>query len=104
MMYEVATHTYGRKLITRDGPAQGLLEWPQHQWVRITNRPIGLVRAKVLADAQESHATVQMWMTAEVVYSGKAPLVPAGWYPAELELAPDSVRISRPDGTRTTEF
>ncbi len=51
MMYEVAVHTYGRKLITRDGPAQGLLEWPQHTWSRITARPLGLARATALADA-----------------------------------------------------
>jgi len=87
-MYEVAIHHYGRKLITRDGPAQGLLEWPAHQWGRITPRPIGLARAKALADAQETHATVQIWMTAEVVHSnGKAPLVPAGWYPADAQMA-----------------
>ncbi len=46
MMYEVAVHYYGRKCITRDGPAQGLLEWPQHNWGRITPRPIGLARAR----------------------------------------------------------
>lgn len=82
MMYEVSIHHHGRKMITSDCPAQGLLEWPQHKWVRITARPIGLARAKALADAQDTHATVQPWMTAEVVYSnGKAPLVPTGWYP-----------------------
>lgn len=85
-MYEVAIHHYGRRLITRDGPCQGLLEWPQHQWGRITARPVGLARAKALADAQETHATVQPWMTAEVVYSnGKTPLVPAGWYPPDAQ-------------------
>lgn len=93
-MYEVAIHHYGRKLITRDGPAQGLLEWPQHQWGRITPRPIGLKRAKELADAQDTHATVQVWMTAaEVVYSnGKAPKVPDGWYPATAQTANDRAR------------
>jgi hypothetical protein len=87
-MYEVATHAYGRRLITRDGPCQGLLEWPQHQWARITARPIGLARAKALADAQDTHATVQFWMTAEVVYdNGKAPIVPAGWWPPTAQMA-----------------
>ena len=88
MMYEVAIHTYGRRLITRDGPAQGLLEWPQHQWQVVTPRPIGLVRARALAVSQETHATVQIWMTAEKVYdNGKSPLVPAGWYPPETQYA-----------------
>jgi hypothetical protein len=85
-MYEVAIHSYGRRLITRDGPAQGLLEWPAHQWGRITPRPIGLKRAKALADAQGQHATVQIWMTAEVVYdNGKPPAVPDGWWPATAQ-------------------
>lgn len=87
-MYEVAIHQYGRRLITRDGPCQGLLEWPEHVWGTITPRPIGLARAKALADAQDTHATVQPWMTADVAYdNGKAPTVPAGWYPATAEVA-----------------
>lgn len=93
MMYEVAIHHYGRRLITRDGPCQGLLEWPQHQWSRITVRPIGLARAKALADSQTTHATVQPWMTADVVYdNGKHPLVPVGWYPADAEIAATATR------------
>jgi hypothetical protein len=87
-MYEVATHHHGRRLITRDGPAQGLLEWPEHRWATITPRPLGLARAKALADQQETHATVQVWQTADVAYSnGKAPQVPAGWYPATATTA-----------------
>lgn len=90
-MFEVSTHAYGRKLITRDCPAQGLLEWPQNKWTRITSRPIGLARAKALADAQEHHATVQVWMTAEVVYdNGKAPAIPQGWYPATANSVMDA--------------
>jgi hypothetical protein len=82
--YEVAIHGYGRKRITRDCPAQGLLEWPQHQWQRITPRPVGIAKARELADAQACHATVQVWMTAEKIYdNGRAPRVPDGWYPAE---------------------
>lgn len=85
-MYEVAIHGYGRRLITRAGPCQGLLEWPQHQWARITPRPIGLARAKALADAQSQHATVQVWMTAEKVYdNGKEPAIPDGWWPATAQ-------------------
>lgn len=90
-MYEVAVHGYGRKRITRDCPAQGLLEWPQHCWGRITARPIGLARAKALADAQPQHATVQVWMTAEKVYdNGKEPSVPAGWWPATAQTSMDA--------------
>jgi hypothetical protein len=92
MMYEVATHHYGRRLITRDGPCQGLLEWPAHQWARITARPLGLTRAKALDDAQQTHATVQVWMTADVVYSNnKEPMVPIGWYPADATKAQSHV-------------
>ena len=86
-MYEVAIHHYGRKRITRDGPCQGLLEWPNHVWGTITPRPIGLARAKALADAQDTHATVQVWQTADKVYdNGKPALVPEGWYPAEQQM------------------
>ena len=81
--YEVATRLKGRKRITRDCPAQGLLEWPQNVWTRITPRPLGLERAKSLADAQATHATVQVWQTDEKVYdNGKPPLVPDGWVDA----------------------
>jgi hypothetical protein len=88
MMYEVATHYYGRRLITRDGPCQGLLEWPEHKWERITARPLGLKRAIALADAQPTHATVQAWMTADVVHSnGRTPMIPIGWYPPDATMA-----------------
>lgn len=83
-MYEVAIHFHGRKRITRDCPAQGLLEWPQHKWQRITPRPIGLARAKALADAQAQHAVVCVWHFGEKVYdNGKPPAVPQGWEPAD---------------------
>lgn len=92
-MYEVAVHEYGRRLITRDGPAQGLLEFPDHRWNRITPRPVGLARAKTLADEQPIHATVQIWMTAEKVYdNGKAPGIPSGWWPADAQTAQDPRR------------
>ncbi len=81
--YEVAIHYHGRQRVTR-GPCEGLLDWPKHKWTRITPRPIGIQRAKALADAQEQHATVQVWQTAEKVYdNGKPPAVPDGWFPAE---------------------
>ena len=90
MMYEVNLHYHGRRLITRDGPAHGLLEFPQHKWVRITARPIGLARAKTLADAQSQHAAVNVWRTAETVYdNGKPPAVPEGWWPASANSVMD---------------
>jgi len=90
-MYEVAIRTYGRRLITRDGPAQGLLEWPDSRWNRITPRPISLKRAIALADAQSTHATVQIWDTADKVHdNGKPPLVPAGWWPASAQSVQDA--------------
>ncbi len=90
-MYEVAVHGHGRRLITRDGPCQGLLEWPAHTWTRITPRPIGLARAKAPADAQPHHAQVNFWETSEVVYSnGKPPGVPEGWWPASANTALDA--------------
>lgn len=82
--YEVSVHHYGRRLITRDGPCQGLLEWPEHKWSRITANPLGFSKAKQIADAQSTHATVQIWMTDEKAYdNGKRPEVPVGWYPAD---------------------
>ena len=81
--YEVAIHEYGRKRITSDCPAQGLLEWPKHRWTRITKRPLGLESAKKLADAQAIHAVVCVWSSAETVHSNaKAPGIPTGWEPA----------------------
>jgi hypothetical protein len=86
--YEVHVHGYGRRLITRDGPCQGLLEWPQHVWGKISVRPLGLAAAVALADAQPNHAVVTLWMDAEQAYdNGKAPEIPEGWYPAGAEMA-----------------
>lgn len=84
--YQVHVHGYGRKLITRDGPCQGLLEWPQHVWQTISTRPMGIKAAIQMADAQSQHASVTVWMSAEVVHdNGKAPDIPAGWYPPEAQ-------------------
>ena len=83
MMYEVAIHGYGRKRVRR-GPCEGLMNWPEHCWTRITRRPIGLARAKALADAQECRAVVTPWMKSGNVYdNGKEPYLPEGWEPAE---------------------
>jgi hypothetical protein len=84
--YQVHVHGYGRKLITSNCPAQGLLEWPQHVWGVISTRPMGLKAAIEMADAQPQHAVVTLWMDAEKVHdNGKAPAIPAGWYPAEAQ-------------------
>ena len=86
--YQVHVHGYGRRLITRDGPCQGLLEWPQHVWGVISTRPMGLKAAIALADEQQQHAVVTLWMDAEKVHdNGKATEIPAGWYPAEAQKA-----------------
>ena len=86
--YQVHVHSYGRKLITRDCPAQGLLEWPQHVWGTISTRPMGLAAAVALSDAQSQHAVVTLWMDSEKVHdNGKPPAVPAGWYPVEAQVA-----------------
>jgi len=88
MMYEITIQHYGRKLITRDGPTQGLLEWPQHVWTKITSRPLGRVRAIALANAQDTHATVQPWMTADVIHdNGQPPQIPSGWYSPDAQIA-----------------
>jgi hypothetical protein len=93
-MYAVATRHYGRKLITSGGinnPMGGLLDYPKSVWTQITKRPIGLERAIALANAQDTYATVQPWGMGETTYyNGKAPLVPAGWYPSNAQTAQDS--------------
>jgi hypothetical protein len=82
-MFEVQTHEYGRPIV-QHGPAAGLPDFPQHRWTRITPRPIGLERARALADAQDRHAVVCAWMTAGNIYdNGKQPAIPAGWLPAD---------------------
>lgn len=85
--YQVSIHFYGRKMIRR-GPCEGLLEWPNHKWVTVNRRPLGLRSAIALADSQGQHAVVNVWMDAEKVHdNGKAPAVPEGWYPADAQTA-----------------
>jgi hypothetical protein len=87
MRYEVSIHEHGRKRITRDCPAQGLLEWPAHKWTRITSRPLGLDAATRLASEQAVHAVVNGWQTADKFFdNGKRPGVPKGWEPADAIL------------------
>lgn len=86
--YQVHVHSYGRQLITRDGPCQGLLEWPEHRWGVVSQRPMGLKAAIEMADVQPHHAVVTLWMDAEKVHdNGKTPELPAGWYPADAQMA-----------------
>lgn len=94
--YEVSIHGYGRRLITRDGPAQGLLEWPAHTWGTISTRPMGLKAAIALADAQQQHAVVTLWRSADVAHdNGKAPAVPDGWWPATAQTPAESTLMSK---------
>lgn len=86
-LYEVSIHAHGRRMVRR-GPAEGLLNWPEHKWTCITPRPIGLRRATELADQQGAHAVVCVWGTSEKVYdNGRRPYVPEGWWPPEAECA-----------------
>ena len=90
--YEVHIHSYGHELIRR-GPAEGLLEWPNHVWGKISTRPLGLKAAIALADAQSQHAVVTLWMDAEKVHdNGKAPAIPDGWYPADTQMIGQAVQ------------
>ncbi len=77
--YEVQVHGFGRPLC-KSGPMSGCYGYPTHTWTRITLRPIGLTRAKHLADAQPHRAVVAPWMETKIVYdNGKAPYTPDGW-------------------------
>ena len=81
--YEVHEHYYGRPRVQHGG-AQGLPDFPQHKWVRITTRRLGLVSAKALADAREIHTVVMVANSNTKVYdNGKAPGLPQGWLPAD---------------------
>jgi hypothetical protein len=93
--YEVSLHSYGRRLITRDGPCQGLLEFPQHKWTRVNSRPLGIRAAIALADNQPHHAIVNVWGCADKAYDNhKPPVVPIGWWPAECQ-TPDPIKRAR---------
>lgn len=84
--YEVHIHFYGRRLITRDGPCQGLLEFPQHKWTRISTRPTGLAKAIALCEAQNQHSVVCLWGSAEKAHdNGKKPAIPIDWWPADAQ-------------------
>lgn len=95
-MYEVSKRAYGRKEVTTGGinnPCGGLLNPPRSVWTRITRRPVGLRRAIEIADAQSCHAVVVVWDSSEKVHdNGKAPEIPAGWWPADATSAMDPGR------------
>lgn len=74
-MYEVAIRSHGSPIVRR-GPAEGLPDFPRSKWARITPRPIGLARARRLADAQEHHAVVCVWNTDEKVHDNGKPPAP----------------------------
>lgn len=83
-MYEVATLDHCARMIGGgiNNPLGGLLS-TRSTWTRITPRPLGLARAKALADAQPFRAVVCVWHTAEKVHdNGKPARIPAGtWRP-----------------------
>lgn len=88
--YDVHVHGYGRRLCQKDGPCQGLLNWPEHKWGRISTRPLGLKSAIALADAQSQHAVVTFYMSSEEVHdNGKPPAIPYGWWPPDAQTAQD---------------
>lgn len=79
MMYDVFIHGRGRKVV-RNGPMQGVLDFPANHWERLTSRPLGFDRAKQLADLQDCHAVVAVYSTSQKIYdNGKPPYVPQGW-------------------------
>lgn len=82
-MYEVAIHERGKVMAGGgvNNPCEGLL-FLKDRWTRITRRPVGLARAKSMADEQLGHAVVCEWHTATKVHdNGKAPTRPVGWWP-----------------------
>lgn len=90
--YEVSVHYYGRPMITR-GPMGGCRDFPQHKWVRVNVRPLGLARAIALAKVQPIRAVVAPWETAGSVFdNGKPSGVPEGWAPEEWSLEVESER------------
>jgi hypothetical protein len=79
--YGVYTHGYGRPIVKR-GPAAGCADFPKHEHTLLNPRPVGLTRAKALADAQAVRAVVVPWMESGPVYdNGKQPGTPEGWIP-----------------------
>ncbi len=80
-MYDVHIHGKGRPVV-RNGPMQGVLDWPKSEWQRLTTRPLGIERAKALADSQSCHAVVTKYSSSQKVHdNGKEPYLPAGWHP-----------------------
>ncbi len=68
--YEVAIHEIETKPWSR----------PKHHWTTLTRRPLGLDRAQELASLQDTHATVQIWRSSDVVFDNGKPARP--WTPA----------------------
>jgi hypothetical protein len=94
-MFYLYQHEYGRKLITRNGPAQGLLEWPKHEWTW-TQGYRSKAKAIAAARAHPIHARISIGHTADFIFdNGKEPGLPEGWWPATaqtcLEPRPASV-------------
>jgi hypothetical protein len=91
MLYEVAIREEGKTMIGGgvNNPCEGLLSF-KRRWTRITPRPVGLARAKRLADEQPGHAVVCVWGSADKAHdNGKPPIVPAGWWAPDARSAFD---------------
>ena len=75
-----------------NNPCEGLLV-RKVVWHKITRRPLGLARAKRLADEQPHHAVVCEWGSARVFYdNGKPARLPEGWWPEDAYSALDPRR------------
>lgn len=86
MTYEVHEHYYGRKPITRNGPCQGLLEWPQHKWISVL-RTRSWQKAVDRVEQSATHAVAceadcSPEYSSKVHRNSRQPLVPEGWWPA----------------------
>ena len=84
MLYEVHEHYYGRRLITKDGPCQGLLEWPEHKWVSVL-RTRSWQRAVERVKQSATHAVAceadcSPEHSAKAYGNAREPLVPEGWW------------------------
>lgn len=98
-MYEVAVHDHCGRMVGGgvNNPCEGLLS-VKHTWTRITPRPIGKTRAVALADAQEFHSVVCVWMSSDKIHdNGKPARVPAGaWQPSARSAMAPKATVDEP--------
>jgi hypothetical protein len=81
-LYDTFAHYFDRSIV-KHGPMGGCIDYPKHSHVKINPRPIGIAKAKTLADECLVHAQVVYHDTSEVVYANSKPAgVQEGHYPA----------------------